>query len=191
MRQAEAGEYVFKVPKFQPRNSKNTPDNLEARILRQMKDNGLKEYYTVDEETNAVHYFRAVYLTESCLYCHGDPAKAEQYWGNRNGLDPTGVRMEGWHSGEMHGAFEIIHSLNADRRRSGLDPDPVECGLHCFARPDGHLYFPLRDQGRGQPGPSINANDRRPWKRANWITVSPPHAAMRSAAWPKHERVRG
>ena len=78
-----------------------------------MKDKGLKEYYEIDSKTNAVHYFRAVYLTNSCLYCHGEPSKSESYWGNNQGQDPTGTRMEGWKTGEMHGAFEIIHSLKA------------------------------------------------------------------------------
>ncbi|MBN1958423.1 MAG: DUF3365 domain-containing protein [Desulfuromonadales bacterium] len=112
MRKAEEGGYIFKVPKFHPRNPKNTPDELESRVLQEMKNKGLKEYYEIDDTTNSVHYFRAVYLTDSCLYCHGDPSNSEKFWGNSNGLDPTGSRMEGWKAGEMHGAFEIIHSLN-------------------------------------------------------------------------------
>lgn len=113
MRKAEEGGYVFKVPKFHPRNTKNTPDELESRVLKDMKNKGLKEYYEIDEKTNSVHYFRAVYLTETCLYCHGEPINSEKLWGNANGQDPTGSRMEGWKAGEMHGAFEIIHSLDA------------------------------------------------------------------------------
>lgn len=111
MRKAEEGGYVFKVPKFHPRNPKNNPDEQESRALRLMKEKGLKEYYEIDDKTRQVHYYKAVYLTDSCLYCHGDPAKSETYWGNKQGQDPTGVRMEGWKNGEMHGAFEIIHSL--------------------------------------------------------------------------------
>ena len=113
MMKAKEGGYIFKVPKFQPRNPKNNPDQLESRVLQTMKDKHLDEYYEIDPQTNAVHYFRAVYLSETCLYCHGDPAKSEQFWGNSSGLDPTGVRMEGWKTGEMHGAFEIVHSLDA------------------------------------------------------------------------------
>ena len=113
MRKAEEGGYIFKVPKFHPRNPKNTPDALESRALQLMKDKNQKEYYEINQETNSVHYFRAVYLSETCLYCHGEPSKAEEYWGNTNGFDPTGARMEGWKVGELHGAFEIIHSLDA------------------------------------------------------------------------------
>lgn len=113
MRKAEEGGYIFKVPKFHPRNPANTPDALESRALKLMKDKNLKEHYEVNQATNSVHYFRAVYLSETCLYCHGDPSKSEEYWGNTDGLDPTGSRMEGWKAGELHGAFEIIHSLEA------------------------------------------------------------------------------
>ncbi|SHJ45254.1 methyl-accepting chemotaxis sensory transducer [Malonomonas rubra DSM 5091] len=113
MRKAEEGGYTFKVPKFNPRNSSNTPDALESEILKKMKRERLDEYHVIDKEGNNVHYFRAVYLTESCLYCHGDPAKSEEYWGNSRGVDPTGAQMENWKVGEMHGAFEIIHSLDA------------------------------------------------------------------------------
>jgi methyl-accepting chemotaxis protein len=113
MRKAEEGGYIFKVPKFHPRNQRNTPDALESRVLKLMKDKGEKEYYEINQATNSVHYFRAVYLSDTCLYCHGEPSKSEEYWGNSNGLDPTGTRMEGWKVGELHGAFEIIHSLDA------------------------------------------------------------------------------
>lgn len=113
MRKAEGSGYIFKVPKFHPRNPKNNPDNLESRVLQLMKDKSLKEYHEINKADNSVHYFRAVYLSDTCLYCHGEPSKAQEYWGNTSGLDPTGTRMEGWKSGEMHGAFEIIHSLDA------------------------------------------------------------------------------
>ncbi|SDZ95217.1 Methyl-accepting chemotaxis protein [Desulfuromusa kysingii] len=112
MRKAEEGGYIFKVPKFQPRNQDNTPNTMEARVLKLMKDQNLKEHYEINEGTNSVHYFRAVYLTETCLNCHGDPADSEKLWGNTAGVDPTGTRMENWKVGELHGAFEIIHSLD-------------------------------------------------------------------------------
>ena len=115
MRKAEEGNYIFKVPKFHPRNPKNNPDNLESQALNKMREERLDEYYIIDDATRSVHYFKAVYLTETCLYCHGDPNNSQQLWGNNKGVDPTGAKMENWKSGEMHGAFEIIHSLsNAD-----------------------------------------------------------------------------
>ena len=113
MRKAKEGGYEFKVPKFSPRNPANEPDALEARALKKMKAENLTEYYEIDEQRNAVRYFRPVRLTDICLACHGDPATSAQVWGNENGLDPTGTRMENWNVGEIHGAFEVIQSLDA------------------------------------------------------------------------------
>nr|WP_320049557.1 methyl-accepting chemotaxis protein [uncultured Desulfuromonas sp.] len=113
MRKAKEGGYEFKVPKFSPRNPANEPDELEARALKKMKAENLTEYYEIDEQRNAVRYFRPVRLTEICLTCHGDPVTSAEFWGNENGLDPTGARMENWNVGEIHGAFEVIQSLDA------------------------------------------------------------------------------
>ncbi|ADH85613.1 methyl-accepting chemotaxis protein [Desulfurivibrio alkaliphilus] len=111
MRKADEGGYTFRVPKFRPRNPANEPDPLEARALRTMAEKNLDEYYEIDEASNSVRYFRAVRLTETCLYCHGDPADSRRLWGNDRGIDPTGGRMEGWRVGEIHGAFQVIQSL--------------------------------------------------------------------------------
>ncbi len=111
MRKAKEGNYIFKVPKFQPRNPKNQPNTLEARALKALKEKGLSEYVEINEKTNAVHYFKPVVLSDTCLLCHGDPKNSQKLWGNNQGKDPTGGPMENWRSGEIHGAFEIIHSL--------------------------------------------------------------------------------
>jgi methyl-accepting chemotaxis protein len=113
MRKAREGGYEFKVPKFSPRNPANEPDEVEARALKMLKAQRLTEYYEIDESRNAVRYFRPVVLSEICLACHGDPATSAQVWGNDKGLDPTGARMENWQVGEIHGAFEVIQSLDA------------------------------------------------------------------------------
>jgi methyl-accepting chemotaxis protein len=117
MRNAKEGGYVFKVPKFSPRNPKNQPDVKEAAALKAMTDRKLDEYFEVDADTNSVRYYRAVRLSQTCLICHGDPANSNALWGNAEGKDPTGVQMENWKEGEIHGAFEVIQSLNeADRQ---------------------------------------------------------------------------
>lgn len=112
MRKAQEGNYEFRVPKFEPRKPSNTPDVVEARALKTMKSARLKEYYEIDKKLNAVRYFRPVVLSETCMLCHGDPRTSERLWGNRKGLDPTGVKMENWRVGEIHGAFEVIQSLD-------------------------------------------------------------------------------
>ena len=104
--------YEFRVPSLQPRNPDNLADQKEAQALNALKTSGDQEYYFIDEELNAVRYFRAIKLTESCLYCHGEPSLSDKYWMNSEGKDVLGYDMEGWQIGENHGAFEIIQYLN-------------------------------------------------------------------------------
>lgn len=117
MAKAEEGGYELRVPKFQPRNPKNQPDEFEARVLRMFEQQGLDEYYEVDRNMNAIRYFRPIRLTQECLLCHGDPSRSSELWGNDEGLDPTGVRMEGWKVGDVRGAFEVIQKLDQAQAR--------------------------------------------------------------------------
>jgi len=113
MAKAADGNYEFRVPKDRPRNPKNAPDELEYRALSRLTaDPTLTEYFEVDRARNAIRYFRPIRLTRECLLCHGDPAQAKTLWGNDRGLDATGGPMEGWKEGEVHGAFEIVQSLD-------------------------------------------------------------------------------
>jgi len=109
---AKEGNYEFRVPKLEPRNPKNAPDVVEARVLKQFETSQAAEHYEIDHQRNAIRYFRPIRLTKECLLCHGDPATSKVVWGNDKGLDPTGVRMENWKEGEVHGAFEIVLSLD-------------------------------------------------------------------------------
>ena len=116
MRKSDAGGYTFRVPKFSPRNPENEPDygqsvKIEGPALEKIKKENLNEYYVVDESANSVRYFLPVRLSKNCLVCHGDPALSKSLWGNDQGLDPTGSKMENWKEGEVHGAFEVIQSL--------------------------------------------------------------------------------
>lgn len=112
MEKAEEGHYTFKVPKHQPRNPQNEPDEVEAAVLEAFADNPeLTERHIIDRKLNAIRYFRPVKLSENCMSCHGEPSRSQELWGNSEGLDPTGGKMEGWKVGEVHGAFEIIQDL--------------------------------------------------------------------------------
>ena len=111
MRKAEEGGYEFKVPKFSPRNKKNTPDSVEDKALKFFESSTQSDYFVYDQEKNAIRFFRPIHLTQSCMSCHGDPSKSKELWGNDQGLDCTGGKMEGWKIGEVHGAFEVIQSL--------------------------------------------------------------------------------
>ncbi len=113
MAHAEDGDYEFKVPKFSPRNPDNEPDETEARALRALERDRAPEFWEIDHEANNLRYFRPIVLTENCMLCHGDPATSRQIWGTTDGTDLTGARMEGWKVGEVHGALEVIQSLDA------------------------------------------------------------------------------
>ncbi len=95
----EAG-YELRVPKVQPRNPANTPTEFELKILKQLENSGLSE--VVVREPDKIRYFRPIRLTKECLYCHGNPAGEK---------DVVGGIKEGWKVGEVHGAFEVISSL--------------------------------------------------------------------------------
>ncbi len=116
MAKSKEGNYTFKTPKFHPRNSKNEPDELETKVLHLFEKDNLTEYSEVDRQINAIRYFRPVRLTQDCMICHGDPASSEKLWGNSKGLDVTGSPMENWKVGEVHGAFEVVQSLDESDR---------------------------------------------------------------------------
>lgn len=117
MRKAKQGGYIFRVPKFEPRNPKNKPDygldyEIEGPALKKIKAENLAEYYVIDKKKNAVRFFLPVKLSENCLICHGDPRQSKTLWGRDDGKDPTGGPFENWKAGEIHGAFEVIQSLD-------------------------------------------------------------------------------
>jgi methyl-accepting chemotaxis protein len=112
--------YRFRVPKIQPRNPKNEPTPLEQQVLAELKRDKAPEKVVIgkdDKGEKVMRYFRPVILTQDCMACHGNPADSMKYWGNKNGLDPTGTKMENWNVGEIHGAFEIISSLKETEKK--------------------------------------------------------------------------
>lgn len=92
--------YTFRAPKVMPRNPQNTPTELEKEVLAEFESKNLTEKIII--EPNQIRYFKPVRLTAECLYCHGDPVGSK---------DVTGGTKEGWREGEIHGAFQIISSL--------------------------------------------------------------------------------
>jgi len=100
----EAG-YEFRAPKEYPRNPKNEPNALEKEVLADLQAGKSTEKIIVEKDR--ILYFKPIKLTEECMYCHGDP-KGEK--------DPSGGTKEGWKVGEVHGAFEIISSLEEANR---------------------------------------------------------------------------
>ena len=112
-KKAAEGGYEFRVPKFNPRNPVNKPDEVEKEVLKELtKKNTNEAIYINDKKMNAIRYFKPIRLTGTCMYCHGDPDTSRELWGNDQGIDPTNGKMENWNVGEIHGAFEIIISLD-------------------------------------------------------------------------------
>ncbi|MFW5836368.1 MAG: methyl-accepting chemotaxis protein, partial [Desulfovibrionaceae bacterium] len=103
---AKQSDYAFRVPKVSPRNPANKPTPLELEVLQKLKAQDLPEL--VLHEEDQIRYFRPIKLTKECLYCHGDP---------KGSKDPVGGTKEGWKTGEIHGAFEIIQSLDEAKAR--------------------------------------------------------------------------
>jgi methyl-accepting chemotaxis protein len=97
---AEKSNYAFRVPKVSPRNPKNEPTPFELEILNEISAKNLEEKIVITKDE--IRYFKPIKLTKECLFCHGDP---------KGQIDPTGGKLEGWKAGEVHGAFEIISSL--------------------------------------------------------------------------------
>jgi methyl-accepting chemotaxis protein len=97
---AKESGYTFRAPKVMPRNPANTPTDLEKDVLLELTSKNLTEKIII--EPDLIRYFKPVRLTAECLYCHGDPVGSK---------DVTGGTKEGWREGEIHGAFEIISSL--------------------------------------------------------------------------------
>ena len=103
--------FTLKVPKISPRNPDNQPDDYEQAILKKLESGALPETWEIHKQNNSIRYFRPIKLTEECMRCHGDPTRSQDFWGRSDGKDITGAKMEGWHVGEVHGAFEVMMSM--------------------------------------------------------------------------------
>ncbi|MGD9791061.1 MAG: methyl-accepting chemotaxis protein [Phycisphaerales bacterium] len=126
---AEREHIDFKVAAFEARNPKNEPASgtFRAEMLRdleaQARSGGEMSLGRIDEKTNTLHYMRAIKLDESCMLCHGDPARYDERDANGkfDGKDPLGFAMEGWKPGDTHGAYEVSMPLaTADAHVAGF-----------------------------------------------------------------------
>ncbi len=106
---ARSGKYQFKIAKINARNPNNEPGVIENKALSYFKQNPHKnEFIHMDDETEKLHYFRPVILSKQCELCHGNPENSLELWGNNQGKDLLGFRMDNKREGDLHGAFEII-----------------------------------------------------------------------------------
>lgn len=82
---------------------------LLADLREQFRTDGETSIHRVDEDTNQLHFMRAIQLTRDCMLCHGQPGG--QHDPDGDGKDVLGFAMEGWKPGDMHGAYEVIMPL--------------------------------------------------------------------------------
>jgi len=112
---AEKENIDFKIVSLEARNPDNAPesggfrDQMIHDLTKEYNNNGETVLSRIDDETNTLHYMRAIILDESCMTCHGDPARYDERdaEGNFDGKDALGFRYESWTPGYMHGAYEV------------------------------------------------------------------------------------
>lgn len=95
-------DYTIRYTGTRVRNRFDRPDEFESGALAQITDSANPDvYYDLVEYKGApsFRYVRAIYLKESCLGCHGEPAGE---------LDVTGYPREGLKEGDFAGAISII-----------------------------------------------------------------------------------
>ncbi|NOQ17585.1 MAG: DUF3365 domain-containing protein [Methyloprofundus sp.] len=111
---AKEGNFSFKAPTINARNPNNEANVKEREALKFFQENPHEtEYNYVDELTDTVHSFRPVKLSSQCEICHGSPSTSAALWGNSNGLDLLGYKMENKHEGDLHGTFKISTPLTS------------------------------------------------------------------------------
>lgn len=100
--------FSFRVPAATPRNPMNAPTPQEAKILAALNASPGGEYFQIDNAGKEIILARTIRLSEDCLLCHGSPATSKR----GDGRDLLGFKMEGWRSGEAHGAFVLRASMD-------------------------------------------------------------------------------
>ncbi|GAB4194192.1 MAG: hypothetical protein Kow00105_08400 [Phycisphaeraceae bacterium] len=111
---AERENIDFRITAFEARNKENEPsrESFEGKLLtaltEQVDAGGDEVIYEIDEETNSLHYMRAIRLGQECMLCHGDPATSP----TGDGKDILGFTMENWEPGYMHGAYHVVLPLD-------------------------------------------------------------------------------
>ncbi|MBS3886373.1 MAG: DUF3365 domain-containing protein [Dethiobacter sp.] len=112
--------YLIKQTRLNARNPENFPDAFEREALSKFAQNPeLTELYTEYRmnDKQIFRYITPIYLEQSCLACHGEPAGE---------LDVAGFPREGLRGGELAGAISVLIPMGetqltlADSRNSLL-----------------------------------------------------------------------
>lgn len=100
-------DYSIRFTNDTPRQAANAPDEFEQEALAAFNaDPERKAFWRVvdaGDGTRVFRYTEPLYVTESCLECHGDPVgEPDQY----------GYAKEGMQVGEVGGAMSIIEPMD-------------------------------------------------------------------------------
>jgi len=112
----QAGEssiFKFRTPVAKPRNNANKASDEDLKIFEKLKNEKLTEYYYIDKKHNQLEYYQTIRMQDHCIKCHGDPALSQALWGNTDGFDLTGRKMEGYKTGDFYGAMVLTYKLDA------------------------------------------------------------------------------
>lgn len=100
-------DYSIRFTNDTPRQAANAPDAFEQEALAAFNaDPNRKAFWRVvdaGDGTRVFRYTEPLYVTESCLECHGDPAGE---------LDQYGYPKEGMQVGQVDGAMSITEPMD-------------------------------------------------------------------------------
>ena len=111
-RDAKDSGYSFYTPSkpgVAARNPKNDNGSEFSDAFKAF-DRGEKEYFFQDKDKKQLVLAHPVVLRESCLACHGDPAKSP----TGDGQDALGFQMENLKAGDIKGAFVLVAPMTHD-----------------------------------------------------------------------------
>jgi Protein of unknown function (DUF3365). len=131
-------DYSIRFTNDTPRQAANAPDAFEQEALAAFNaDPDRKAFWRVvdaGDGTRVFRYTEPLYVTESCLECHGDPVGK---------LDQYGYPKEGMQVGHLGGAMSISEPIGF--YAAGLSRCPDESGDHgavqYCSRASSGLYF--------------------------------------------------
>lgn len=100
-------DYTIRFVNTNPRQKAGTPDTFETAALDAFRANSsLSSYSAIEKDEDGARMFRyaePLFVTDSCLECHGDPAGE---------IDQYGYEKEGMKVGDIGGAMSIIEPMN-------------------------------------------------------------------------------
>lgn len=110
-------QYLLRYTRLNPRNVMDEPDDFERAAFAAFENEGATEYTGFVDNGEGKREFRyvgAIYLTDTCMECHGGPAGE---------LDVTGFEKEGMSVGDIGGAVSI--TMPTDLYQSAIDRSTI------------------------------------------------------------------